>query len=215
MTLALAVVAGPSVVSAQTTYLGANNNVTTFAQMTNAQTAAANFLSVAGNLNTVDFESPTLPAGLTITGGTRTNSNCGALCGINTTAGGAFFRDVVGGLVTFSFASAVDAFGFYVTGLQTDAVAQQTISYINGLGVTRTINMPSATGGGGAFVGFIDFGQQISSVTFNATGDILAFDDLRFGKSVGNPVVPEPSTYALMATGLVGILALRRKRKNA
>ena len=133
-----------------------------------------------GALNVVDFESA-IPAGLTITGGTTTNnSGCGALCGFNTTAGGAFFTSVFGGSVTFTFASPVDAFGFYVNGLQTDLVPQQTITYFDGS--TTTINMPTATGGGGAFVGFVDSGNNIVSVTFNATNDILAFDDLRYGR---------------------------------
>jgi hypothetical protein len=200
--------------AAPITYLAADNSVSSLAQMVNSSAAAAAFLSVAGNLNTVDFESP-LPANISITGGTTTNnSGCGALCGFNTSAGGSFFRNVFGGSVTFTFANPVDAFGFFVNGLQTNAVPQQTIVYVDGESVTQTINMPSATNGGGAFIGFIDFGQLISSVTFNATNDILGFDDLRFGRSANNPTnpnrVPEPSTMALMA--LAGLAFLRRRK---
>ncbi len=207
----------PFVANAQAvTYIGGDNNVSSLAQMLNAQAAANNFLSVAGNLNIVDFESP-LPSNLTISGGTTTNnSGCGALCGFNTTVAGAYFRSVYGGKVTFSFTNPVDAFGFFVNGLQTDVVSQQTITYVDGSLVTRTLNMPSAVGGGGAFIGFIDFGQLISSVTFDATNDILGFDDLRFGRSENNPIstVPEPSTYALMASGLAAMFLARRKLKN-
>lgn len=203
--------------AAPITYLAADNNVASLAQMVNSTAANASFLAVAGNLNVVDFESP-LPANLTVTGGSTTNaSGCGALCGFNTTPGGAFFRLVIGRSVTFSFTDPVDAFGFYVNGLQTNLVPQQTIVYVDGSSATQTINFPSAINGGGAFVGFIDFGQHISSVTFNATNDILGFDDLRFGRSKNNPSgpnsVPEPTTLALFGLGLAGFASVRRRNQ--
>lgn len=204
--------------AAPVVYLAADNGVSSLGQMVNSTAAAASFLSVAGSLNTVDFES-SLPANLTVTGGTTTsNSGCGALCGFNTTAGGAFFRSVFGGSVTFGFTNPVDAFGFYVNGLQTNLVSQQTIVYVDGSSSTQVINMPSSINGGGAFVGFIDYGQLISSVTFNATNDILAFDDLRFGRSANNPNnpnnVPEPATLAIFGLALAGLASTRSRKQG-
>jgi len=200
--------------AAPVTYIGADNNVSSLAQMVNASAAAASFRTAAGALGTVDFESP-LPANLTITGGTTTNtSGCGALCGFNTTAGGSYFRSVGGGQVTFTFANPVDAFGFFVNGLQTNLVPQQTITYVDGSSVSQTINLPSAINGGGAFIGFIDAGQFIASITFNATNDFLAFDDLLFGRDRNpNPVdLPEPTSLALIGLAFAGLATARRRK---
>lgn len=47
---------------------------------------------------------------------------------------------------------------------------------------------------------------------FNPPSD-LDYNDLNFEiAGVSNTVVPEPSTYALMAAGLVGLAAIRRRR---
>ena len=206
---ALAAAVGVAAHAAPVTYIGADNNVTTVASLVNSSAAAAAFDTATGGLSLITFETA-LPAGVSISGGTTTNnSGCGALCGINVTPSGAFFRHLFGGSTTFSFTTGIDAFGFYVTGLETNLVPQETLTFFDGSSIT--INAPVATGGGGAFIGFTDIGSSIMSVSFNATNDIVAIDDVRFGR-LGSNSVPEPGTLAMLGLAALAMGAARRRR---
>jgi len=212
---AFALAAGVPAQAALTTYVGADDNVSSLAQMTNSLAAAASYDAATPGSTIVDFESA-LPASVTITGGNITNvSGCGALCGFNTTALGANFLSLVGGSTTFSFTNAVNSFGFYVTGLQTNLVGQQTVTFSNGQ--QQTINFPTAVqgadGGGGAFIGFTDFGKSIASVTIDVSNDIVAIDDVRFGFAQGG-AVPEPATWAMLVLGFGTIGGAMRSRRK-
>ena len=65
--------------------------------------------------------------------------------------------------------------------------------------------------GGGAFIGFTDIGKSITSVTYEATADVVAIDDIQFGNA-GR--VPEPAVWALMLVGLGGVGMFMRARRT-
>lgn len=108
--------------------------------------------------------------------------------------------------MTFSFVTPIDSFGAYLTGLQGDIVGQQTVTYANG----NVVNIPLLSGGG-AFVGFIDAGASITSVSIAFNGDIIGVDDVRYGNA--NSRVPDSgSTIALLGLALAGLVAIRRRK---
>ena len=212
--LSMILLAGGHARAAVVTFLGADNSVSSLAQMTNSTAAETAFSAAVPGASTITFET-SLPSGVSVSGGSTTNnSGCGALCGFNTTPGGQFFYLLEAGSATFTFSTPINAFGMYITGLQTDLVPQETLTFFDGS--QQTINTPTSTGGGGAFVGFTDFGQSIVSVTYNATNDIVSLDDVLYsGASVSS--VPLPGALPLFATGLgaLGLLGWRRNRKAA
>ena len=183
-------------------FTGYDNNVSSVAQMTSSKLARDSFVAAVSPTTVVDFEGA-LPADLSITQGTITNnSGCGALCGFNTTTAGSNFLLLFGGTTTFNFSNPIDAFGFYITGLQTDVVIGQYLEYSDG-SHTETILTPNAIGGGGAFIGFLDVGKLVTSVTYNAqaqsVGDVVAIDDVLYR---GGASVPEPGSLLLLVAGL-------------
>ena len=58
----------------------------------------------------------------------------------------------------------------------------------------------------------VAFEGMAQSIVFAGVANQIAFDDVTFGNVVPGEVVPEPSTYALMLTGLAGLAAARRRR---
>ncbi len=131
----------------------------------------------------------------------------GNLCGYNTTPGGKNYLSLNGGTVTFSFADPIAAFGAFFTGPQFLGL-QLTFSD----GGQQVVDVPGFFGAD--FVGFTDFGKSISQVTFNATHDTMAMDDIYFTLAPPAGVgVPEPATWAMMILGfsLVGVTLRRRQ----
>ncbi|MFN7731530.1 MAG: PEP-CTERM sorting domain-containing protein [Pirellula sp.] len=206
----------------------------------NSNAMAANFdtaASALGTLQIITFESAPLGAfsnltvapgvslsGVDRNGGSQTIRNTPgggsgpsdpvSIYGYNTTLGGANFVYVLGGTLTFTFSTGVQAFGAYISGIQ---FAGETITFNDGSFQSVAIPPLGVSDGGVAFVGFTDAGKSITSITINAVGspggpDFISIDDVRIVANV--PPVPEPSTFAIVGLGAMGWAAFKRRPKR-
>ncbi len=211
------VLAVPTAAHAQlTTFVGFDANAN--APGANAIASRNAFILATGGAVEVDFEA-NLPTNPTLLGTTFLHKNVprgsGALYGANTTPGGDWFLEMNGGTLVMNFASPLDYFGAYFGGVQ--FANSLTFTDING---DQTVPFPeNERRGGFAFLGFASAGSSISSITLDATSDVMSMDDMIFGGSSapapnpGTPVadVPEPGMFALMLAGL-SIIGVRRAR---
>jgi len=191
---------------------------------TAAQTAF--FAGAGGPLSTETFEGQALgdPGTLSIAGGanvTWTAPNFGdGFSGVSTTTfGNVYGYDVTnsgrgkwlgfpGGSATFTFGSGVNAFGMWLTGLQTVFTSALTVSFNDG--TSQVFNLPVDVNGGAQFWGLHDDRTFASVSISNTSNDAWGVDDVSYGGGGG---VPEPAAWALMigGFGLAGA-ALRRRR---
>ena len=146
--------------------------------------------------------------GFTFAGGNITatpNGGGSSVFGFNTTPGGRYVLELVGGSTAISFTSGVSAFGFYLSGVQLGGL---TVNFVDGgqqsVGITNY-------GSGVQFFGASGFSSAVSGFTLNATNDIIGLDDLRFTSAAA--AVPEPGVWAMMIVGFFGIGAMLRRAK--
>jgi hypothetical protein len=148
------------------------------------------------------------------------NTNLGTnLAGFNVGPGDRWlgFPD---GTATFNFTTPSHSFGTFFTGLQTGF--GPTLQFTFNDGSAQTLDIPVAVNGGVDFFGFTDT-SAFSSVTISrpcdptAGCDFYGVDVVSMNAATVNSAVPEPSTWAMMILGFVGLgfMAYRRKAKPA
>jgi len=208
-----------------------------------ADAAASSFNSAAalfGNVGLINFEgfstgfnaSFTAAPGVTATfsgdydpiySGIFTNSATPTVMGYNTTAGGTkylgispnfnYFSGNTTTSLTFSFADPINAFGAYITGLESAIAGTVKLNFFDGS--SQSYKLTDLAGGGVQFFGFTDT-LLVASIVFQETlppgtglRDIWGLDDIRYAAAA----VPETSSILLIASGLLGIVAYRKRMR--
>jgi hypothetical protein len=211
------------------TYSASDDGAPTTGPFTNSDAAATSFLSAASSLaptSTITFEDQpdgynaifTAAPGVTValTGpifgsgfSGISNTTLGNLYGFNITPGGSNWLGFPYGSATFSFASPTHAFGFYLTGVQTNLTSNIGVLFSDG--TNQSLSAPINVDGGAAFFGFTDAGKSISSIVIsNAGNDAWGIDNVSFNST--SNAVPEPSEFGLFGFGLLAMGFLLRRR---
>jgi hypothetical protein len=142
------------------------------------------------------------------------------LDGYNTTPGGSYFVEMQAGTLTFTFASPIEAFGAYFSGVQY-FFAGESIQFSDGTSQTITIPEVGTSGSIGAldFVGFTDIGKSITRITIDAGtssdpgADYIGVDDVQFLTVPTANATPEPASVGLTVSGSVALALLLLRRR--
>jgi hypothetical protein len=237
--LALATVLLAAPLGAQQTFFGedTDGSETTRSTLVNSLTAQNLFLAMLQGVGTEDFNSFSpgfySSLGLNFPGaGSATllgGGNVVALPGTGTDGFGRYpisspnFWEVNANSFSIAFSNPVAAFGFFGVDIG-DFGGILSLSFLTGSGsivvpVPHTVASSGSYGGssGGSvfFFGYINTASPFTKVTFNIAGDptdFFGFDNMTIGSVEQVVSVPEPSGILLLATGLLGVVAIRSRR---
>ena len=113
------------------------------------------------------------------------------------------YLDLQGSSIGMNFAAPVTAFGFDFGAFYDNAV---TLNITLSDGSLFTATAPSSAY---SFFG-VTSDVALTSVSFTTTNNFTAFDNLSLGNATNN--VPEPTSLALLALGIVALGATRQKK---
>jgi PEP-CTERM motif len=234
--LATFAVGATNVQAAPVTFSGqdaGNGSGTPLASHPNSDAARTNFLSnLTNDVQTNGMDDPSIHAGDTAPSIAFADGVTATLAGgtiFDTPDSNGYFAisnpnyyGVYSDGFTIQFSSPIAAFGFYGVDIG-DFGGTLTLKATNGPTETD-LTVPSLSGSGGSgaangsvlYFGFYDTGQTYTEITFqnSVASDFFAFDDFLVGTSQQIKSVPEPASATLLASGLTGIAALRRRRKR-
>ena len=203
----------------------------------NSDAARALFLSNLTGTGTETFESFAAGTGTPLPisfpgAGTATLTGSGVVLsqpvGTNGTgrypiSGDQYWDTAAGGDFVINFSDPIAALGFYGVDVGDLGGQLELVLTLSGGGtvnviVPHTVGTDGSTDGSVLYFGFYDTTQTYTSVAFDNPSfeDFFAFDDMTIGsleQVTPNPVVPEPTSMILLATGIAGAAA-RRLRKS-
>jgi hypothetical protein len=189
-------------------------------------TPIGNFYNGGGGPNFgIEFSSNALAICLDVPGRDCNNVSRGGQGDPGSQNTGLFFLE--GGQTFMNRAAGfTDGFSFFYSAVN-NAGSFSVYDGLNGTGnVLATLALPTTPNGAGNpaclgnnfcpfFAAGVNFTGTARSVSFAGVGNQIVFDDVTFGSSTPGQVIPEPSTYAMLAAGLAGVAAVARRRRSA